>query len=222
MAQYWGNWVWGCRVRRAQPELTWPRIRLPLVFPQGSQDKALTPEHSLQAILALILSYLSLSLLCLLLQEGRTYACFLYCTISVRSITPRTRWASNSICLNNKCYLSDSGDCVPGTLSPLSSPALPPTMALHPGTLSVQGRAGLRGPAHLSAGHSCPVAPGRAVVAVSGLHADLGLPVACDLGRGLVHAESLFLQGRGKSLATQSQDGLGVFLQSFISPNKYT
>lgn len=61
MAQYWGSRVWGCRVRRTQPVLTWPRIRLPLVSPQGVQDKVLTPENSLQAILALILSYLSLS-----------------------------------------------------------------------------------------------------------------------------------------------------------------
>lgn len=43
----------------------------------------------------------------------------------------------HQISVNEQMYVSDSSDYVPGTLSPLSSPALPPTKALNLGPLSV-------------------------------------------------------------------------------------
>lgn len=125
---------------------------------QGSQcplDEGLIPGNSLQAIHALTPGYLSL--LCLPFQEGRTYTCFLYCSIPVPRLVPATIWASNL--LTNKClFLTLVSLC--GHLIPPFISCTVPTIALHLGTLSVQVWPGLPESASLTAGYGCPFAPG--------------------------------------------------------------
>lgn len=65
----------------------------------------------------------------------------------------------NNTCLMNKCMFLTLVTVYQAPCLPFLS-YCPPPLPCTPGTLSVQVWPGLCGPAHLTAGHRCPVAPG--------------------------------------------------------------